>query len=167
MIQAAVLAGAYPIIAVDRFRNRLDLATKIGATHVVDSGHHDDSTAIRNIMDGEGVDVFIDNTGCSSVIEKGLELTKRCGRVVLVGVPRVGDNICIHTLPLHFGKKICGSHGGSSYPNHDIPRIIRLQIHQRVELRNLITNRYPLSEINNALLDLRNGKAAGKCLIEL
>ena len=46
--------------------------------------------------------------------------------VVLVGVPRLGNNINIYSLPLHFGKSLIGSHGGDVKPELDIPRYLNL-----------------------------------------
>ena len=56
----------------------------------------------------------------------GYELTDYKGRIILVGVPKSGNNINIFSLPLHFGKTISGSHGGETNPASDIPRYMKL-----------------------------------------
>lgn len=167
IVQAAALVSAYPIIAVDLFDSRLDLAKKLGATHVLNSMSQDVEHCIREIISGTGVDVFIDNTGAPKVIELGYQLTSATGRVILVGVPKKGEATSIYTLPLHFGKKLTGSHGGECAPERDIPRYYNLFIHERLKLKELITARYSLENINDAIDAMRNGVLAGRCMIKL
>ncbi len=165
IVQAAALVSAYPIIAVDRYDNRLELARRMGATHVVNAGREDASVPIRELVGPEGVDVFVDNTGLPEVIRMGYELTGPKGRVTLVGVPKKGDDISIHSLPLHFGKILSGSHGGESVPHRDIPRYHALFKTGRIKLRELLTNRYRLDQVNEAIAGMRSGDVSGRCLI--
>lgn len=166
IVQAAALVGAYPVIAVDLFDNRLALAKQMGATHLINANTQDAKAEIRRIL-GEGVDVFIDNTGQPAIIELGYEITKPQGRVTLVGVPRKGNNIHIHSLALHFGKEMSGSHGGEAIPNVDIPRYHALFRAERIRLRELLTERVPLDDINIAIGNMRSGRTAGRCLIRM
>lgn len=167
IIQAASLVSAYPIVAVDLYDGRLDLAKSFGATHTINSTKTDANVEIKNILDTQALDVFIDNTGQASVIEIGYELTSARGRVVLVGVPRKGQNINIYSLPLHFGKTISGSHGGESKPHIDIPRYLKLLDYGRIELKSLITERFSLEDINIAIARMRSGEMSGRCLISM
>jgi S-(hydroxymethyl)glutathione dehydrogenase/alcohol dehydrogenase len=167
IVQAAALVSAYPIVAVDLHDNKLELARQMGATHLVNSSAGNVRQAILDIVGKEGVDVFIDNTGQPAIIEMGYQITKPQGRVTLVGVPRVGRNINIHSLPLHFGKGLSGSHGGEAIPQIDIPRYQSLYRAGRIKLRELITQYYPLDRVNEAISDIRSGKVAGRCLIRL
>ncbi|QEP45074.1 dehydrogenase [Ectothiorhodospiraceae bacterium BW-2] len=166
IVQAASLVGAYPIIAVDLYDNRLELAKKMGATHTINANVVDAKETISQILDSNGVDVFIDNTGKPAIIEMGYQLSKPQGRVILVGVPKKGDNINIYSLPMHFGKYITGSHGGESRPELDIPRYHALYRAGRIQLRELFTDYYSLENINDALDDMRSGKSSGRCLIK-
>jgi S-(hydroxymethyl)glutathione dehydrogenase/alcohol dehydrogenase len=167
IVQASALVGAYPVIAVDLFDNRLDLATQMGATHLINAKNQDAKVEIEKITGTQGVDVFIDNTGQSAIIEMGYSITKPQGRVTLVGVPRKGNNINIHSLPLHFGKGLVGSHGGEAIPNLDIPRYQNLFRVNRIKLRELLTERLPLDGINIAIENIRSGKTSGRCLIRM
>ena len=119
------------------------------------------------LFGGAGVDVFIDNTGQPGIIEMGYKLTKPQGRVVLVGVPPKDNNISIYSLPLHFGKSISGSFGGEAIPNVDIPRYQQLFSAGRLKLEELLTDCFTLDQINEAIEDIRNGRVAGRCLIEM
>lgn len=165
IVQAAALVGAYPVIAVDVYDNRLALAKEMGATHLINSKEQDARVAITEIVGPQGIDVFIDNTGQPAVIETGYQMTKPQGRVILVGVPRKGNDISIYSLPLHFGKIISGSHGGEAIPNVDIPRYQGMYNAGKIKLKELITARFALQDINEAVDDMRSGKISGRCLI--
>ena len=167
IVQAAALRGAYPVIAVDLHDNRLSLACELGATHAINAGREDARNKIREIAGAVGVDAFIDNTGQPKIIQMGYELTGAKGRVTLVGVPRKGNDIAIHSLPLHFGKVLSGSHGGEAVPERDIPRYHALFKAGRIKLRELITDRYRLEDINKAIQGMRDGSVAGRCLVKL
>jgi S-(hydroxymethyl)glutathione dehydrogenase/alcohol dehydrogenase len=167
IVQAASLVGAYPIIAVDLYDNRLALAREMGATHLINSSKVDAKLGIKEVVGNLGLDVFIDNTGQPKIIELGYQITKPQGRVVLVGVPRKGNEIQVYSLPLHFGKKITGSHGGESVPQDDIPRYHNMYLANRISLEELITEKYCLEDVNTAIENMRNGQASGRCLIRL
>jgi S-(hydroxymethyl)glutathione dehydrogenase/alcohol dehydrogenase len=167
IVQAAALCSADPIIAVDLHDNRLDLAGRLGATHMINASREDAALRIAEIAGSQGVDVFIDNTGSPDVIELGYDLTKPQGRVVLVGVPKKGANISLYSLPLHFGKSLSGSQGGESIPQRDIPRYASLYRKGRLMLKELITQRSSLSGINQAIAGIRDGSLSGRCLISL
>jgi len=165
IVQAASLAGAHPIIAVDLHDGRLELAGRMGATHLLNATETDAGKTIRDIIGA--ADVFIDNTGLPSVIELGYELTKPQGRITLVGVPKKGNNISLYSLPLHFGKVVSGSHGGEAIPHEDIPRYHGLYRQGRIKLQELITDYFDLDEINVAIQRMRDGDVGGRCLIRM
>ncbi|MCF8196785.1 MAG: zinc-binding dehydrogenase [Polynucleobacter sp.] len=167
IVQAASLVSAYPIIAVDLFDGRLQLAKKMGATHLINVNAVNAKETIESILGVNGLDCFIDNTGNPSVIELGYQITKTQGRVVLVGVPKKGKNISLYSLPLHFGKTISGSQGGEATPQVDIPRYHHLYSNGRLKLNELITEVYPLDDINLAIDRMRSGAASGRCLIKM
>jgi len=167
MIQAAALLSASVIIAVDLFDSRLELARNLGATHTINSSGEDAEARIRELLEGQQLDVFIDNTGVPAVIEQGYRLTHGQGRLILVGVPRQGNTVSLHTLPLHFGKVLTGSHGGESQPARDIPRYLRLLQQGRLKLDRFVSARYQLEEINIAIAAMRDGATAGRVMIDL
>ena len=147
IVQAANLVGAYPVIAVDLFDNRLALAKEMGATHLINSKIHDAKVEIEKILGLNNLDQFIDNTGQPSIIEMGYQITKPQGKVTMVGVPRKGNNIHFYSLPLHFGKRMEGSSGGETIPNIDIPRYHNLFNLGRIKLSEIVTDRVSLDNI--------------------
>lgn len=167
IVQAAAMVSAWPLIAVDLHDNRLALAKEMGATHLINSGITDARQAILDIVGNVGVDVFIDNTGQPAIIEKGYQLVKPQGRVTLVGVPRKGSTINVYSLPLHFGKGLSGSHGGEAVPEQDIPRYQGLYRAGKIRLKELLTDRFALDDINGAIDGMRSGRIPGRCLVRL
>lgn len=167
IIQGAALAGANPIIAIDLFDNRLELARLLGATHTINSRRADPAAEIARIVGSGGVDVAIDNTGNVDVIGLASRLTNARGRTVLVGVPAKGATAAISTLPLHFEQRLVGSHGGECHPEFDIPRYVRLVEDGRLSLAAVVGRRYALDEINAAIDDMTSGRLAGRAIIRM
>lgn len=152
IVQMAALVSAYPITVVDPVRSKLDAAYERGGTPAKTS---------------DGLyDVVVDTTGRSDVIQQAYAATKPQGRTILVGVPRHDDPITIHSLPLHFGKVLTGSHGGDSKPHEDIPKIAALVRAGKLNLSGLVTHEYPLDCINDALDTVRSG-TAGRVLLRM
>jgi S-(hydroxymethyl)glutathione dehydrogenase/alcohol dehydrogenase len=167
IVQGAALAGGNPIIALDRFDNRLELARSLGATHTINVTKADATEEIRKIVGHDGVDVAVDNTGNVEVIALASRLTNAHGRTVLVGVPPKDSTAAISTLPLHFEKRLVGSHGGECRPDIDIPRYVRLVREGRLHLAGLIGTRYPLADVNDAIVDMTSGRLAGRAIVRL
>jgi len=167
IVQAAFLKNAYPIIAIDIHQSRVNLAKVMGASHILNSSEVNVEEEIKKITLNNGVDVFIDNTGKAAVIETGYRITKKDGRVILVGVPNQNEKININTLALHFGKTVKGSHGGDCCPEKDIPRYLNLYKHGKVQLNTLISEVFDLHQINDAIKKMRSGEISGRCLIKM
>ena len=164
--QAASMVSAYPIIGVDLHKNKLSLGEDFGLTHSIISDNKNINNEVKKIVGENGVDVVIECTGNSRLIELAYELTSNNGKTILVGVPKKGDNVSIYSLPLHFDKTLAGSHGGDSKPDSDIPKFINLIRHGRMNLDGLITHEFKLDRINNALELFKTGKA-GRIVIDL
>ncbi len=167
VFQGAALVSAHPIVAIDLFEHKLALARELGATHAFDAGESGLAEKIRAVVGASGADVVVDNTGRVEVIEQAYELAGPRGRVVLVGVPPAERKAAIHTLPLHFGKILTGSHGGEARPEIDIPRYLGLCRAGKLRVGEMITDRFPLTEVNVAIDRLRRGDVAGRCLLEI
>ena len=166
IVQAAAMVGGHPIIAVDLHPSRLELAAAIGATQTVLAEAPEAlEQTLRSAVGSSGADVVIDNTGNARMIEMAYRLTSDKGRTILVGVPKKGDCASIYTLPLHFEKRITGSHGGESIPEVDIPRYVRLHEAGKLPRSQIVGKRYSLEQINEAIDDMRLGRVAGRCMI--
>lgn len=158
-VLGAKLAGANPIIAVDIFDEKLKVAKRHGASHHINTTKADFKESICEIIGHSGVDLMIEGTGISSVIEKAYELTSRQGTCVLFGVMHCNQKASINTLPLHFGKTLIGSEGGNSIPDQDIPKYLNLLDAGRFNLDDFISHRVKLDDINDAIKRMRSGKS--------
>jgi S-(hydroxymethyl)glutathione dehydrogenase/alcohol dehydrogenase len=165
--QAAGMVSAFPVVGIDIRDSKVEMAKRWGVTHAFNSSNTPDlKERILEVVGPQGADVVVDTTGNARVIEMAYDLTHADGRTILVGVPRKGDNVNIHTLPLHFKKVLKGSHGGSSVPDVEIPRLIRLIRQKKMTLDGLFTHEFPLDRINEALDVFRSGEA-GRVLITM
>ena len=165
IVQFAAMAGAFPLIAIDRRDNKLDMAQKFGASHVFNSETMPDYlAAMQKLLGPDGADKVIDTTGVKNLIEMAYELTAKKGRCILVGVPH--EKVEIHTLPLHFDKVLKGSEGGQCQPARDIPRLVRLAGSGRLSYDGIVTHEFALDDINEALLLMREG-TSGRILLNI
>ncbi len=106
----------------------------------------------------------MDTTGNRTVRENAYEATAPRGRTIFAGVPHAGEKIAIDSFPIHFGRKMIGSHGGETRPDEDIPRYVKLADLGKLRLDQLITHRFPLEQINEAIRVVRSGMA-GRCVV--
>ena len=166
IVQAAALAGASAVVAIDLFDNRLELASHCGATATINAANGDAWERLTEIFAKRGPDVFIDNTGNPDVISRGYGLVHSRGRVILVGVPKKGANASVHTLALHFGKEMTGTTGGEAVPHEDIPRYMALAGARRINFNELVTEVASLENVNQLIQGMRDGRSAGRCLID-
>ncbi|MGL5824282.1 MAG: alcohol dehydrogenase catalytic domain-containing protein, partial [Nocardioides sp.] len=86
-IAGSVLAGARTIVAVDIDDRKLEWATGMGATAVVNSTQADPVAAIQAATQGHGADVVIDAVGRPETWKQAFYARDLAGTVVLVGVP--------------------------------------------------------------------------------
>jgi len=145
------------IIAIDLSDEKLALAKEFGATHVVNPTRDDVIDAVLN-RTGGGVDFCIESAGTVLSIELGFSLIrKEGGKLLFASHPPEGESIKLAPHELISGKQIAGSWGGGSMPDRDIPRMFQTFRDGNVPLSRLITKRYRLERINEALDDLEAG----------
>ena len=166
VMQGAALVNAYPIVAVDLHDHKLEQAITFGATHTVNSTKLDPEASLRDLSGPGGFDVVVDLTGNGAVRESAYNATSNTGKTVFAGVPHHQERITIDSFPLHFGRRIVGSHGGETRPDVDIPRYLQLYKLGKLKLDEQITHRFTLDDINQAVDVVRNGEA-GRCVISI
>jgi S-(hydroxymethyl)glutathione dehydrogenase/alcohol dehydrogenase len=159
VIQTAALVGAEPIVAIDRGPDRLAMARRFGATHVIDNETDPDPVrAVLALTDGRGVDVAFEVVGRPETIEAAYHLTRKAGRTVVVGVAPPGARVSLNAFAIPATAKVLmGSWYGQTVPAVDIPLILRLYQTGRLDLDALVTGTVALEEINRAIADMRAG----------
>ena len=158
-LMGLVLFDCEMVIAVDISEDRLRLAEEFGATHTINAADCDPVQAIRNLTDGRGADYTVEAAGRSDTIEKAFDAVRRGGGLcVFASHPSHGSRISLDPFEMICGKQIKGSWGGSSDPDRDIPIYADLYVKGKLPLDKLITNRYSLDEVNQALDDLEQNQ---------
>jgi Zn-dependent alcohol dehydrogenase len=106
-LQAARIAGAERLIAVDLAPAKLEWARAMGATDVVHASVEDPVPAVRALMGGEGVDFAFEATGVPAVVGQAVAMLARGGVAVAIGVPPPESEVCIEW----------SSESGGAYPS--------------------------------------------------
>ncbi len=164
-IQGAAIAGARPVVAVDISDQKLVVASAFGATHTVNASESDPVAAVLALV-GEGADVVIETAGSPATVEQGIACARRGGAVVVVGMPPSGRLAGFDPgLLAHEGKRILGSKLGSSRPADDVPAIAALYRGGKLRLDELVTDTYPLDDINQAIASMLAGEAIRNVIV--
>jgi alcohol dehydrogenase len=154
------LAGAYPIIAVDRLENKLALAKEAGATHVINAAEVDPVMALRDLTDGGAADVF-EAVGSEKVLAQAYAATRKGGRTITVGLPDPTRELKIPALSLVAEERqLMGSYMGSCVPKRDIPRFMRLYAEGRLPVDVLNSRFIDLEQVNESFDALDRGEVA-------
>lgn len=159
-VQGAALVGASPVIALDLSAEKRAAALRFGATHAFDPRDGDLSTQIKAANHGRLADWVFVTVGAKAAFDQANGLMKRGGGVVVVGMPASGVMGAYDPGWLASdGQKILGSKMGSARIRIDVPRIVDLYRQGRLKLDELITGRYKLEEINDAIASVVRGEA--------
>jgi len=165
-VQGARLAGAEPIIAVDRVASKLELARAGGATETVDASGTDAVQAVRDLTGGRGVDHAIEVVGRSSTIRQAFEMTRRAGTVTIVGAGSFTDMVEFGAMQLMVdAKTIRGCVYGATDPRRDFPEMVRLHRAGRLDLAALVTRRIALEEVDDAFRAMQAGEVARSVIV--
>jgi S-(hydroxymethyl)glutathione dehydrogenase/alcohol dehydrogenase len=165
-IQGARLAGASPIIAVDIEPAKLVAARAFGATHTINAKNENVVERTAELTAGRKADAVFVTVGVRGALEQGVSLMKRNGATVLVGMPPSGVTATIDPSWLAAdGQRILGSKMGSARPLIDVPRIVALYREGRLKLDELVSGRYRLEAINEAVASSRSGAALRNVIV--
>ena len=159
-IQGAALCGAHPIIAVDINESKLEAAKVFGATHVINSNNEDPIAAVQARTGGRGADYVFVTAGSVQAVEQGVSMSGPRGMTVLVGLPKYGEKAAFApNIFIRDERVLTGSYMGSTNLQQDIPRLVTLYQAGKLKLDQLITKRYMLEDINEAIDAVTKGKA--------
>jgi Zn-dependent alcohol dehydrogenase len=145
---------------------KLAAAKRFGATHGINSSRQDAGEAVRALTDGRGADYVFVTVGVKSVVEQAFGLIRNGGTLVLVGMPASGETAAFE--PLRVANDclvVLGSKMGSSKIRADIPKLVDLYQRGSLELDALISGRYSLEEINEAIASVKRGEALRNVIV--
>ncbi|MFC4000244.1 zinc-binding dehydrogenase [Prauserella oleivorans] len=158
-VQAARLAGASTVIAVDRHDPKLDLALEYGATHVINSRRHDALALARRLTGGTGVDCVVESAGSLSAFRLSTEACRPGGEIIWLGKLGVDEDVTFRWGALMQEKRIRRNSYGNARPSRDFPALCRQYLDGRLKLDTLVTGRIPLERINEGFDLLRQRQA--------
>ncbi|WP_432119033.1 Zn-dependent alcohol dehydrogenase [Streptomyces sp. bgisy032] len=163
-LQAARIAGASKIIAVDVSPAKEELARTAGATDYLVAG---DTTAreIRGLTGKQGVDVAVECAGRAVTIRTAWDSTRRGGRTTVVGIGGKDQQVTFNALEIfHWGRTLSGCVYGNSDPAADLPVLAEHVRAGRLDLSALVTERISLDGIPAAFENMLAGKG-GRALV--
>lgn len=163
-INAARIAGADRIIAIDPIPAKRALAEKVGATHSFDSADPQLREKVVELSKG-GVHHAIEAVGRIATGELALALLRRGGTATIVGMMPLGEKMGVHAMDLLAEKKLQGSLMGSNRFPVDIPRLVDFYLAGRLDLDSLVAERIGLADINEAMDGLRSGENARSVIV--
>lgn len=170
VLTGCVIAGASQIIAVDLHDDKLALAKEFGATDVINASSEDPVARIQELTNG-GADYAFDAIGAKVTMEQllpsvkpGIAAIREGGVAMLVGVPQVPATLNMRDIFL--ARTYRGSFGGSSRPDEDYPKFVKMFQDGQLNLNRLVTHRYKLDQINEACEALVAGKIGGRAILE-
>ena len=151
-VQAARVAGAGTIMAIDTATDKADLIRDIGATHFVNPVGENALDAVMAATNGTGLDYVFVGVGASKAIESAIPMVRAGGKIIVMGMPRSDDLASIDMADLAgSAKTIIGTKMGSSMIRDDIPALIKHHQNGDLELSRLISHRYAFEDLNEAI----------------
>ncbi|MBS4208117.1 alcohol dehydrogenase catalytic domain-containing protein [Bacillus sp. FJAT-50079] len=162
MVQVARLKTPKKLIVLDMKNDRLELAKKYGADVVINPGEDDAIKQVMDLTDGYGCDVYIEATGHPSAVTQGLKMIRKLGRFVefsVFGEPTTADWSVIGDRK---ELDILGAH----ISPYTYPIAIDLLERGLVDVENIVTHSYPLSEFEEAFKVSARGEETIKVILK-
>ncbi|MER7316098.1 zinc-binding dehydrogenase [Streptomyces halstedii] len=164
VLQAARIAGASTIVAVDVSPEKEELARRAGATDYLVAS---DTTprAVRKLTAGQGADVAVECVGRPATIRGAWESTRRGGRTTVVGIGGKDQVVGFNALEIfHWGRSLTGCVYGNSDPARDLPVLAEHIRAGRFDLSMMVTERIGLDGIPAAFGNMVAGRG-GRALV--
>ncbi|MEM1072852.1 MAG: Zn-dependent alcohol dehydrogenase [Pseudomonadota bacterium] len=165
-IQGARIAGARRIVAVDMSEEKLEIAKSFGATHGVLATQPSPFKASQDALGGRGADAVIVTVGAIPAYDQAPRYLGAGGKVIIVGMPHTGATSQYEPVILAaLGQGMQGSKMGDVVIERDVPWMADLYTQGRLKLDELISGRWRLDQINEAIADTKGGSARRNVII--
>jgi S-(hydroxymethyl)glutathione dehydrogenase/alcohol dehydrogenase len=163
VIQAARLAGARVIAAIDSRETALENAEKFGATHVfaMPPGDPDGAAAVpwlKSLSDGRGADFAFEATSAAALVFLPLQLVRNGGMALQVS--GCNETVAVPMPQFMWNKFYVTPLYGDCLPSRDFPRMFQHYENGGLRLDELVTRQYPLEEVGAAVDDMMSGRNA-------
>lgn len=158
-IQGARIAGAARVVAVDMSEEKLDAAREFGATDGILATDPKPWKALHQIAPG-GADAVLVTVGAIPAYQTAPRYLGPQGKMVMIGMPHTGAKTEYEpTIIAALGQHLIGSKMGDAVIARDIPWMIDLYEQGRLKLDELVSGRWRLDQINEAIADTKSGAA--------
>ncbi|MDY7098417.1 MAG: Zn-dependent alcohol dehydrogenase [Pseudomonadota bacterium] len=163
-VNAAKIAGAGKVIAVDPLPEKRALAETLGATHSVDAMADD---AVKQIMEisGGGVDWGIEAVGRQASADLAVKSLRRGGTAVVLGMMPLDCKVGLGAMDLLGGKKLMGAIMGMNHFPVDLPRLVDFYMRGLLDLDTIIAERIALEDVNAGFDKMREGHSARSVVV--
>jgi Zn-dependent alcohol dehydrogenase len=165
-IQGAAISGAARIIAIDMVPEKLAAAKEFGATDGVLATDPKPWKKVAEITGGRMADAVMVTVGAIPAFQSAPRFLGAGGNMYLVGMPHSGDKATYE--PVIFGAMAQGMKGtkmGDVVLKRDIPWLVDLYSQGRLKLDELVSGRWRLDQINEAIADTRSGAARRNVIV--
>ncbi len=164
-IQGARIAGARRIIAVDMSEEKIAIAKEFGATDGVLATEEKPWRSAKKAM-GRGADAVFVTVGAIPAYDTAPQYLANGGKVIMVGMPHSGAMSTYEPVMLAAtGQGMVGSKMGDVVIARDIPWMVDLYAQGRLKLDELISGRWSLEQINEAIADTKTGSAKRNVIV--
>jgi alcohol dehydrogenase len=159
----AILVGAGEILAVDVNPDKLEVASRLGATKVIKAGN-DAAKEVREITAG-GVDFAFEMASSLPALQMAYDITKRGGTTVTASLLHPDIRLSIPPVPLVAEERtLKGTYLGSCIPARDIPRYISLYQRGKLPVDKLVSDFVSLETLNEGFDRLADGNTVRQIL---
>lgn len=164
-VQAARIAGAETIIAVDPSTDKRQLASRLGATDTLEPSA-DLVKQVGSRTERRGADHAIECVGRAETIRSAWEATRRGGQATVVGLGSVSDEVVFNAFEVaYFARTLRGCMYGSTDPNADIPVLVQHYRDGLLDLEAMVSERITLNEIDASFEQLRAGQGTRQVVV--
>ena len=159
-VQGARFAGAKNVIVVDPVEFKRQMATEVfGATHAFADAKEAHEFVVETTW-GQLADhaILTPDLVTAEMVQAATLMVGKGGKVTITGVGRQGA-VNVHAgFLISYQRQIRGALFGDCNPLYDVPKLLGLYRSGDLKLKELITRRYTLDQVNEAYHDLEEGK---------
>lgn len=164
LIQVAKHQGASKVIAIDVADEKLEAARRLGADEVVNSTTTDPREGVREMTNGKGVHVAFEALGRPETFTQAASLLREGGRMIAIGIAPGGVYGEVEISPLvRRGQTVTGSFGAVT--RVDLPAVAQLAADGGYRLKEAVTRRYSLEQVDEAYQALDRGEITGRAIV--
>jgi L-iditol 2-dehydrogenase len=161
-VQMARLSGVRDIIATDLLPHRAETARSLGARHAFTVGDRLDPSQMRAATGGRGVDVAFEMAGEQEAVDDAFAAVSPGGKVILAGIPSEDQTVFTASIARRKGLTI----KMVRRMKHTYPRAIELVSRGLVDVRSLVTHRFPIEDAIEAF-EVARRREGLKVVIEM